>query len=81
MKRTQIYIPEHLQQKLESLSKSRGSSKSAIIRDAVVQYLERQSDAERINKLRVGAGMWKNKKDIPDITKLRKEMERTLYSQ
>lgn len=78
MKRTQIYIPEHLQQKLESLSKSRGSSKSAIIRDAVVQYLEQQSDAERENRLRAGAGMWKNKKDIPDIAKLRKEMERTL---
>ena len=78
MKRTQIYIPEHLQQKLESLSKSRGSSKSAIIRDAVVQYLEQQSDAERKNRLRAGAGMWKNKKDIPDIAKLRKEMERTL---
>ncbi len=78
MKRTQIYIPEHLQQKLESLSKSRGSSKSAIIRDAVVQYLEQQSDAERKNRLRAGAGMWKNKKDIPDIAKLREEMERTL---
>ncbi len=78
MKRTQIYIPEHLQQKLESLSKSRGRSKSAIIRDAVVQYLEQQSDAERKNRLRAGAGMWKNKKDIPDIAKLREEMERTL---
>ena len=78
MKRTQIYIPEHLQQKLESLSKSRGRSKSAIIRDAVVQYLEQLSDAERKNRLRAGAGMWKNKKDIPDIAKLREEMERTL---
>ena len=62
MKRTQIYIPEYLQQKLETLSKNRGSSKSAIIRDAVVQYLERQSDSERKNKLRMGAGMWKKKR-------------------
>ena len=75
MKRTQIYIPEYLQQKLETLSKNRGSSKSAIIRDAIVQYLERQSDTERKNKLRMGAGMWKNKKDIPDIAKLRKETD------
>ena len=78
MKRTQIYIPEHLQQKLETLSKRRGSSKSAIIRDAVEQYLDRQSDTERKNKLQAGAGMWKNKKDIPDIAKLREEMERKL---
>jgi len=78
MKRTQIYIPEHLQKKLETLSKSRSTSKSAIIRDAVVQYLERQSNSERKNKLRMGAGMWKNKTDIPNIAKLRKEMDRTL---
>lgn len=77
MKRTQFSIPEHRQQKLETLSKSRGCSKSAIIWDAVEQYLERQSKSERNNKLRMGTGMWKNKKDIPDIAKLRKEMDRT----
>ena len=75
--RTQIYIPEHLQQKLETFSKNRGSSKSAIIRDAVEQYLEQQSKSERNNKLRMGADMWKNKKDIPDLVKLRKELDRT----
>jgi len=77
MKRTQIYIPEHLQKKLDTLSKSRGSSKSEIIRDAVVQYLDRQSEAERVKKLRKGAGLWKNKRDIPDLANLRKELDRT----
>jgi len=41
MKRTRIYIPEHL-----------------------------------LNKLRKGAGLWKNKKVIPDLGKLRKELDR-----
>jgi metal-responsive CopG/Arc/MetJ family transcriptional regulator len=78
MKRTQIYIPEHLQKKLETLSKRRGSSKSAIIRDAVFQYIEHQSGEERTEIMRRSAGIWKNKKDIPDISKLRREIDRTL---
>lgn len=76
MKRTQIYISDHLQEKLDKLSKSRDSSKSAIIREAIEEYFERRTDSERMNKLRKGAGLWKHKTDVPDIAPLRKELDR-----
>ncbi|MEX2602423.1 MAG: CopG family transcriptional regulator [Balneolaceae bacterium] len=77
MKRTQIYISEHLQEKLERASKERRSSKSEIIREAITEYFERHSESERARKLQKGAGMWKNKKEIPDLLQLRDEMNRT----
>lgn len=77
MKRTQIYIPEHLQKKLESASENKRSSKSEIIRVAITEYFERHSEAERTKKLQAGAGMWKDKKEIPDLIQLYDEMNRT----
>jgi metal-responsive CopG/Arc/MetJ family transcriptional regulator len=76
MKRTQIYISQGMQEELERLSKKRNTSKSEIIREAVTEYISRHSAEEREKKLKAGAGMWKGKKDLPDVSKLRKEFDR-----
>jgi len=76
MKRTQIYISKKMKEELDTLSRQRGTSKSEIIREAVTEYISRHSETEKKKKLRIGAGLWKEKKDLPDVTKLRREFER-----
>jgi predicted DNA-binding protein len=76
MIRTQIYIPEHLQKKLDSLSKSRGTSKAGIIREALELYCAGLDESDRKNKLKKGAGLWKDKSDIPNLRELRSELDR-----
>lgn len=78
MIRTQIYIPEHLQKKLDSLSKSRGTSKAGIIREALELYCAGLDESERKLKLSKGAGLWKEKSDIPDLKELRSELDRKI---
>lgn len=76
MKRTQIYISEKMQEDLDALSQRRGVSKSEIIREAVTEYLTDQSKAKKREKLRAGEGLWKERKDLPDLSELRREFDR-----
>lgn len=53
MQRTQIYLSEDHLRQLKQLAKKRGVTSSALIRDAVDNYLTRQVDAgERLRKLK-----------------------------
>jgi len=65
-----------MKEELDALSKERGISKSEIIREAVTEYISQHSEREKKTRLKTGAGFWKHKKDIPDLSKLRKEFER-----
>lgn len=63
---------------VEILSRTQGSSRSEIIREAVTEYIARKSESEKGKKLKSGAGLWKNKeeKEVPDLKKLRNELDR-----
>jgi metal-responsive CopG/Arc/MetJ family transcriptional regulator len=65
-----------MKKELDTLSRQRGTSKSEIIREAVTEYVSRYSETEKKEKLKAGAGLWKEKKDLPDLSKLRGEFER-----
>lgn len=43
MRRTQIYLDEAQDERLERRARSQGTTKSALIRDAIDQYLSRKS--------------------------------------
>ena len=76
MKRTQIYLTEKENKSLKDISKIYGKSKSEIIRDAVDKHIERILGGNKIEILRTAAGMWKERNDLPDFQKLRKEWDR-----
>lgn len=76
MKRTQIYLSEEMQDELEGISQLRGVSKSEIIREAVMEYLTEKSKIKKMEKLRAGEGLWKERKDLPELPKLRREFDR-----
>jgi metal-responsive CopG/Arc/MetJ family transcriptional regulator len=44
MKRTQVFLPEQLIDKLEQLADKKGISKGEIIRRALEEYFEKEAD-------------------------------------
>lgn len=76
MKRTQIYLTEEEQLALDKLSEQKGTSKSALIREAVDKYLAQHSEERRKEVFERVAGMWKGRDDLPDFEELRKEGDR-----
>ena len=77
MIRTQIYITEEEQEALEKLSKERNTTKSNIIREAIDQYVA-EKKSQKKKSIMDFAGIWKDKKDIPDVKELREDWERRL---
>ncbi|MCE5319257.1 MAG: ribbon-helix-helix domain-containing protein [Parachlamydia sp.] len=78
MIRTQIYLTENERKKLSILCGELGMHQSAIIREAIDQYIERKL-IEKQNKrdaLQAASGLWANRKDLPDFSSLRKEFDR-----
>ncbi len=76
MKRTQIYLTEEEQKELDRLSEERGVSKSSIVREAVDEYIAKFSAERRREVFDRVAGMWKDRDDLPDFEKMRKEWDR-----
>ena len=76
MKRTQIYLTEEEQSKLDSLSDRKGTTKSALVREAVDEYLAKHSKEHRREVFERVAGIWKDREDLPDFEEVRKEWDR-----
>lgn len=71
MIRTQIYITKDEKEALERLSRERNTTKSKLIREAIDQYVDSKRVDLKKKKIMDFAGIWKDKKDIPDVRELR----------
>ncbi|MDZ7806229.1 MAG: CopG family transcriptional regulator [Gracilimonas sp.] len=78
MKRTQIYLTEEEKKAIEKLSDERGTTQSNIIREAIDEYVAKEKTKSKRKSIMDFAGIWKDKKDIPDIDELRDEWEERL---
>lgn len=76
MVRTQIYLTEKEQKALRSMSSLTGKSQSELIREALDTMIGRLEKTERLVLMRRGRGIWKGRRDLPDVRKLRLEFER-----
>ncbi|MBC8346068.1 MAG: CopG family transcriptional regulator [Candidatus Marinimicrobia bacterium] len=76
MNRTQIYITPEEEKTLKKLSKTTGKSKSELIRGAIDQYLEADTQSDWKNKIMDSAGIWKGRKDLPDFDEIRRSLDR-----
>lgn len=78
MKRTQIYLTEEEKKAIEKLSDEHGTTQSNIIREAIDEYIVKKKSEAKKKSIMDFAGIWKDKKDIPDIDELRDEWEERL---
>ena len=76
MIRTQIYLTEHQRDELAAIAKIAGKKQSELIREAVDRFIDQSGRSRREVVLREAAGIWKNRKDLPDFKAMRAEWDR-----
>jgi hypothetical protein len=76
--RTQIYLTEDERTALGVLSVATGKPQSELIREAVDHFVAQNSPARRKAILASAAGMWKDRRDLPDFNALRRQWDRDL---
>ncbi len=76
MERTQIYLTEVERKTLRAMAVRLGRSQSALIREAVDRYIERDQEGSRVDLLRQARGLWAKREDLPDFEEVRRELDR-----
>ena len=76
MVRTQIYLTERQREELAAIAKTAGKKQSELIREAVDRLIDQTGSSRRETVLREAAGIWKNRKDLPDFKATRAEWDR-----
>ena len=77
MVRTQIYLTERQRDELAAIAKTTGKKQSELIREAVDRLIDQAGNSRRDTVLRETAGIWKDRKDLPDFKKTRAEWDRS----
>lgn len=72
MQRTQIYLTELEQEGLQRLAQAKGATVSAVIREAVDQYLESAADVAWRERRLAAFGLWSDRPAL-DLKVLRGE--------
>lgn len=79
MERTQIYLTREERQALRSIAEAVGQSQSEIIREAIDQYIDNFNQANRVELMRAGFGIWADRDDVPELFEaLRREWDERL---
>lgn len=73
MQRSQIYLSEAHVKTLAVVARSRGTTASAVIREALDQYLDGQAPADRRAARALMFGAWSPNADAPTLGQLRSE--------
>jgi hypothetical protein len=76
MSRTYIHLTQSKCDELAALANATGKTQNELIREAIDAMLERYSASRRRAILDAAAGMWKDRKDLPDFRALRSEWDR-----
>jgi hypothetical protein len=76
MVRTQVYLTEQERTALGVLSAATGKAQSELIREAIDHFVAQKSPARRKAIMASAAGMWKDRRDLPDFGALRKQWDR-----
>jgi Arc/MetJ-type ribon-helix-helix transcriptional regulator len=76
MVRTQIYLTEEERRGLENMSRVTGKKQSELIREAVDRLLDLAEGSQRDAVLQEAAGLWRDRKDLPDFAAVRRSWNR-----
>ncbi len=73
---TQIYLTDKQRAEISVISKKLGKKQSEIIREAIDRFIEQAGQNRKESALQEAAGIWNNRKDLPDFRTLRSEWDR-----
>jgi predicted DNA-binding protein len=76
MIRTQIYLTDKQRAELAVIAKNSGKKQSEIIREAIDRLIDQNGQSRKEMALKQAAGIWKNRKDLPDFRAIRSEWDR-----
>ena len=76
MVRTQIYLTESQREELAAIAEAEGKKQSQLIREAIDNLIDQSGSSRRETVLREAAGIWKDRTDLPDFKKMRREWDR-----
>lgn len=76
MIRTQIYLTDKQRAELSVIAKNQGKKQSELIREAIDRLIDQAGRNRKDSTLQEAAGIWKNRKDLPDFRTLRSEWDR-----
>ena len=76
MIRTQIYLTDKPRSEVSVIAKQLGKKQSEIIREAIDRLIDQTGQSRKNKALREAAGIWKNRKDLPDFRVIRSEWDR-----
>jgi hypothetical protein len=79
MVRTQIYLTEEQQKTLRRLVSQTGRKQSELIREAIDRYVAAERTVDYASLVRSGAGLWRERTDLPDFDSLRSEFDRNSH--
>ena len=69
--RTRIYLTESQHAELAHLAEKSGRRRSDLLREAVDDFIKRNSPRRRETILRESAGIWRGRTDLPEFDRLR----------
>jgi predicted transcriptional regulator len=86
---THIYLPEETKGALRELAEARGTSQSALIREALASSLEGTDNAderngpdgdETLENLRAARGIWKDRENVhEELREIRESLDRDVW--
>ncbi len=78
MVRTQIYLTDQERKNLTLLSQETGKPQSALIREAIDQFIEAKlkEHEDTTTVLHAAKGLWSHRTDLPNFRTLRTEWDR-----
>lgn len=81
MIRTQIYLTEEERAALKRLAEKRGTSQSALIREAVDLFLAARGTEREEKRLDESFGIWKDRENVPETFRaIRASMDRDVWA-
>ena len=80
MIRTQIYLTEQERDGSRALAAESGKKQSELIREAIDSLIGKLGAKQRKAVISRVAGMWKDRKDLPDFRSIRSEWDRNSLS-
>lgn len=76
MTTAEITLSKSQTQAIQAVGQSQGKTQEEVLQEAIEQFLTQHRMEPRLAALRQARGIWRERQDLPDLTKLREEWDR-----